>query len=75
MTMGAPETLPVFLPLVFREIDFLLKLEQRLDSILEEEERQGLDICTEEILEMLAVCGAAQLRIARALNASAGVAL
>lgn len=69
--MGAPESLPVFLPLVFREIGFLLKLEDKLCSIIEEEERQGLDICTEELSEMLAVCGAAQLRIAHALNASA----
>ena len=70
--MGAPETLPVFVPLVFRELDFFLKLESRLKSIVEEEERNGLDICGDELAGMLEACGAAQARIAHALYASAG---
>lgn len=70
--MDDPETLPVFVPLVFRELDFFLKLEGRLQSITEEEERHGLDICRDEIAGMIEACGAAQARIAHALSASAG---
>ena len=70
--MDAPETLPVFYPLVIRELGFFLMLEGRLSSILEEEARHDLNICTEHVEELLSVCSAAQVRIAQAINASAG---